>query len=95
MSDCYDHSYTANPRKLSFGNRIAYVYHLTNVQTTGSTLYTPFKKITGYMIETISPNTSAITVAANSESTGRFGQASLQFAVDAESQGDIIVVGLL
>lgn len=84
-------------RKLSFGNRIAYQYHLANVQTTGSKLYTPFKKITGYIIETTSPNTSAITVTANTETTGIEGQgeAYLTFAADAESQGDIIVVGLL
>lgn len=77
------------------GNRIAYQYSLSNVQTTGSKLYTPFKKITGYLIETTSPATSAITVATNQESTGHGSTSYLQFAVDAESQGNIIVVGLL
>lgn len=77
------------------GNRAGYQYSLANVQTTGSKLYTPFKKITGYLIETTSPNTSAITVATNAESTGQFGQAVLTFAADAESQGRITVVGLL
>ena len=46
-------SYSANPKKLSFGNRIAYVYDLANVQTTGSKLYTPFKKITTYNIDEV------------------------------------------
>lgn len=84
-------------RKFSFGNRVAYQYHLTNVQTTGSILYTPFKKITGYIPETTSPNTAAITVASNVESRGGNGNscAYLSFAVNAEAQGDIIVVGLL
>lgn len=77
------------------GNRIAYSYQLTDVAATGSKLYTPFKKITGYLINTTSPATSEITVAANTESTGKFGQATLTFACDATSQGYIIVVGLL
>ncbi len=83
-------------RKLSMGNRIAYQYKLENVQTTGSKLYTPFKKITGYLIETSSPATSCITVVSNTDKAGGQGkQAYLTFAADAESQGEIIVVGLL
>ena len=83
-------------RKLSFGNRSAYQWKLTNVQTTGSILYTPFKKITGYLIETTSPATAAITVASNTPTSGGTGScAYLTFAVDSEAQGDIIVVGLL
>ena len=77
------------------GNRIAYQYSLTNVQATGSKLYTPFKKITGYLIETTSPATAAITVATNSEARGHGIASYLEFAVDAEAQGAIIVVGLL
>lgn len=89
-------SYSANPKKLSMGNRSAYLYDLTNVQITGSILRTPFKKITGYLIECTSPATNTITVAANTEASGGTGnQATLTFAADAESQGDIIVVGLL
>lgn len=87
-------SYTKK-RKLSMGNRIAYQYGLTNVQTTGSKLYTPFKKITGYLIETTDPATSDITVASNTDRTGSGTTAYLTFAADAESDGDIIVVGLL
>lgn len=84
-------------RKLSMGNRIAYQYSLTNVQTTGSKLRTPFKKITGYLIETTSPNTSTINVATNTDSRGGegAGEGFLTFVATAESQGDIIVVGLL
>ena len=83
-------------KKISMGNRIAYSYKLDNVQTTGSILYTPFKKITGYLINTTSPATSEITVASNTESPGGNGkQAYLTFAADAESQGHVIVVGLL
>lgn len=84
-------------RKLSFGNRVAYQYTLANVQTTGSILYTPFKKITGYLIETTNPATSAITVSSNTPSRGGNGHslAYLTFAADEESQGSIIVVGLL
>jgi hypothetical protein len=82
-------------RKFSMGNRVAYQYSLTNVQTTGSKLYTPFKKITGYLIETTSPNTSTIAVTANQDRTGSGTQAYLQFIATAESQGSIIVVGLL
>ena len=79
------------------GNRIAYQYSLTNVQTTGSKLRTPFKKITGYLIETTDPATNDITVSANTEARGTPGQgeAFLTFVADAESQGDIIVVGLM
>ena len=86
--------YTKN-RKLSMGNRIAYQYSLANVQTTGSKLYTPFKKITGYLIETTSPATSFIAIAQNNEQAGAHQQANLVFSATAESQGHIIVVGLL
>jgi len=83
-------------RKLSMGNRVAYQYSLANVQTTGSILRTPFKKIMGYLIETTSPATSTITVSANTDSNGTTAkEASLTFAADAESQGVIIVVGLM
>ena len=88
-------SYTRQTPKISMGNRIAYRYSLANVQTTGSILYTPFKKITGYLIETTSPATSSITVASNNEATGHGVTSNLSFAADAESQGNIIVVGLL
>ena len=89
-------SYSANPKKLSMGNRVAYVYELTDVQTSGSILYTPFKKITTYLIETIDPATSTITVSSNTEATGGTGNgAYLTFTADAESDGRIIVVGLL
>ena len=83
--------------KLSMGNRAAYRYKLTNVQATGSILYTPFKKITGYIIETTTPATAAITVSANTDSRGGNGSsdAYLTFAVDAEASGYILVVGLL
>ena len=77
------------------GNRIAYQFDLTNVQTTGSILRTPFKKITGYLIETTDPATNTITVTANTERTADNNESTLTFAADAESQGEIIVVGLL
>ena len=82
-------------RKLSLGNRAGYVFKLTNVQTTGSVLHTPFKKITGYLIETTSPGTSQINVADNQPSTGRGVTARLTFAAGAEAQGFILVTGLL
>ena len=87
-------SYTKE-RKLSVGNRIGYVYDLANVQTTGSILYTPFKKITTYLIETTSPSTNTITVTNNQDSKGHGLTSQLTFAADAESQGKIVVVGLL
>lgn len=82
-------------RKLNMGNRTAYVYSLTNVQTSGSKLYTPFKKITGYLIETTSPNTSTINVASNTDCQGKSTESYLTFAATAESQGRITVVGLM
>ncbi len=81
-------------KKLSIGNRIGYTYKLANVQTTGSILRTPFKKITGYLPETTSPGTSEITIVTNKEGTPG-SPAALTFAADAESQGFILVVGLL
>jgi len=87
-------SYTTD-KKFSMGNRIAYSYSLSNVQTSGSIIYTPFKKITGYLIETTSPGTSQIIVASNNETTGHGVAANLTFAADAESQGKVLVVGLL
>lgn len=87
-------SYT-KVKKLSMGNRIGYLYDLTNVQTTGSTLYTPFKKILRYLPETSSPGTSQIIVSSNNPSTGHGTTANLVFAADVESQGQILVVGLL
>ena len=77
------------------GNRVAYKYNLANVQTSGSVLRTPFKKITGYLIETTSPNTSTIAVASNAEKTSSNKNAALTFKATAESQGNILVVGLL
>ncbi len=87
-------SYTKT-KKLSMGNRIAYTFDLVDVQTTGSRLYTPFKKITGYLPETTSPGTSEITITRNVESQGHGITSFLQFAADAQSQGKILVVGLL
>lgn len=92
-------SYTKQ-KKLSMGNRIAYLYKLTDVQTSGSKLYTPFKKITGYIIETTS-DTTPIAVAANHEAGATTGvqegdTAYLEFVSDnADADGFIIVVGLL
>lgn len=86
---------TVKPKKLSMGNRIAYLYKLVDVQTTGSKLFTPFKKITGYLVQNVSPNTSCITIADKTDRTGPGTCATLTFAADAESQGYIIVVGLL
>ena len=82
------------------GNRVGYIYALTEVATSGSKLFTPFKKITGYIIETTSPQTNFINVLYNIEKgqiTG--GQnnrgAYLQFACAATSNGEILVWGLL
>jgi len=82
-------------KKLSFGNRIAYTYRLANVQTTGSILRTPFKKITGYLIQNTTLATSSITVTANTEKSASNNEATLTFASDAEASADILVVGLL
>jgi hypothetical protein len=82
-------------RKFSMGNRAAYQFKLTNVQTTGSKLYTPFKKITGYIITTTDPATSEITVVTRADTTRGCQESALTFAANAESQGNIIVVGLL
>lgn len=82
-------------KKFSMGNRAAYWYTLTNVQTTGSSLRTPFKKITGYLIQKTSTATSQITVTTNSEKTADNNEATLTFAADAEASGEILVTGLL
>ena len=86
---------TVKPKRLSMGNRIAYLYKLVDVATTGSVLITPFKKITGYLIQNVSPNTSSITADGVTETTGPGSRAAITFAADATSQGYIIVVGLL
>ena len=79
------------------GNRVAYQYSLTDVAATGSKLYTPFKKITGYMIEENATGTSFINVASNTESNGTTNpEAFLTFASTAGTEdGEILVVGLL
>lgn len=82
-------------KKYSFGNRVAYTYALTDVQTTGSVLRTPFKKITGYLVENVETATHALTIVANTERTSANNEATLTFAVDAESNHEILVVGLL
>jgi len=82
-------------KKLSIGNRIGYSYSLANVQTTGSKLYTPFKKITGYLPETTSLATSTIAVATNQDVKAGVPEAYLEFKATAECSGNIIVVGLL
>src|SRR3990167_4170666 len=86
-------SYTKK-KKNSMGNKAAYQFTLVNVQTSGSILHTPFKKIEGYLIETTSPGTSQINVAANAEANGPGTCARLTFAAAAEAQGSIIITGL-
>lgn len=83
-------------KKLSMGNRIAYQYTLTNVNTDSSSiLYTPFKKITGQLIQKTSTAGSTIIVVATAEKTKDNKQATLTFDTDVESNGEILVVGLL
>jgi len=86
---------TQKPKKLSMGNRIAYLYKLIDVATSGSVIHTPFKKITGYLISSVSPNTTSINVAGKTERTGPGTCATLTLAAGATSQGYIIIVGLL
>lgn len=88
-------SYTAvKPKRISMGNRIGYIYKLVDVQTTGSKLTTPFKKITGVLMQTLSPVTNDITWS-QVDKTGPGTRASLTFVADAESQGYCVIVGLL
>lgn len=82
------------PKPLSMGNKRGYLYILTDVQTTGSILYTPFKKITGLMIETETGDNS-ITVSSISEG-GPSSVAAITFMCDdADADGRIWVWGLL
>ena len=54
------------PKVLSVGNRRGYIWKLTDVQTNSSSvLQTPFKKITGYMIETEDQDTPIIVTSNN------------------------------
>ena len=82
------------------GNRIAYVYTLTDVQTTGSTIHTPFKKITGYLVETASSITGAgattIAVASTTLGDGNGTCAKVNLKSGAtDADGKITVMGLL
>ena len=87
-------SYTRE-KILSLGNRRAFIYKLTDVQTSGSKLFTPFKKITGYAFNTTSA-TTPIAVAKNQEATGPGTTAYLELVVDANDiDGFVFVVGLL
>ena len=84
-------------RKLSMGNRVAYQYSLTDVAAAGSNLYTPFKKITGYLINETATGTSFINVSANTESNGGTNpQAYLTLKSNAGTEdGEILITGLL
>ena len=88
-------SYTSvKPKKLSMGNRIAYLYKLTDVATTGSVIHTPFRKITGVLPQCLSPTTSDITFTTNPK-TRPGTSATVHLTADATSQGYCVVVGLL
>lgn len=88
-------SYTTD-KKLSMGNRIGYKYTLTDVQTTGSTIHTPFKKIIGELYETISPATTTIVTASKTVANGVGTTAKLNLKAGAtDADGSVIVVGLL
>ena len=88
-------SYTSvKPKKLSMGNRVAYVYKLKDVATSGSVIHTPFRKITGVLMQTLSPVTSDITFSI-SERTGPGTRAKVSLTADATSQGYCTIVGLL
>ena len=83
-------------RKLSFGNRIAYQYALTDVQDDStSILRTPFKKIMGYIIEgTTTAGTTIRVVSRNEGSPGNPANLVLDAGTDND-EGQIIVWGLL
>ena len=88
-------SYTSvKPKKLSMGNRTAYIYKLTDVATTGSVIHTPFRKITGYLPQQVTPITSTIAVTSKTEKRGSTA-AKLNLIATATSQGYMIVVGLM
>lgn len=85
---------TVKPKKLSMGNRTAYLYKLTEVATSGSVIHTPFRKITGYLPQCNSPITSTIGVSSVTERVGSVA-AKLNLKATATSYGYIIVVGLM
>ena len=78
------------------GNRIAYQYSLTDVQDDStSILRTPFKKITGYLIEGTTTATTTIRVASNNEGVpGSPANLTLDAGTDND-EGQIMVWGLL
>ena len=83
-------------KQLSMGNRKAYLYTLTNVQTDSTSIvYTSFKKITGYLIQTNTNATSSIVVESNTPSSGKSKCAYLTLDSGAEASGEILIVGLL
>jgi len=83
--------------KFSMGNRAAYRFKLTDVQDDStSVLRTPFKKITGWLIENISEAATTIRVVTNTEKTATNNQALLTLDAGTDNDdGNIIVVGLL
>ncbi len=87
-------SYTLKKR-FSMGNRIAILYELTDVQTSGSIVHTPFKKAWPPIFETTSDTTpitySTISVA---DGDGTCSQISL-VSDNADADGYMLVTGLL
>ena len=92
-------SYTTD-KKLSVGNRVGYKYTLTDVQTSGSKIHTPFKKILGQLPETSSLATSTISMASSTDAYASAAMekngaiATLQCGAN-DMDGSIIIVGLL
>jgi len=84
-------------KRFSMGNRIAIKYALTDVQDdSSSVLRTPFKKVTGYLIENEGTAASTIRVVATTERTPANNESTLTLdAGSANDEGSIVVVGLL
>jgi len=82
--------------RVSMGNRIGYMYSLKDVQDDSTSIVrTPFKKITGYMIEGITTAATTIRVVTNTEGVpGNPAHLTLDAGTDND-EGNILVWGLM
>lgn len=73
------------------------LYALTDVQDDNSSiLRTPFKKITGYLIEGVTTGTTTVRVVSTAERQSSNNEATITLdAGTTDDEANILVVGLL
>ena len=89
--------YTIIQQPISLGNRRAYRVTFTDATTDGtSIIYTPFKKVTGIMVEETSTGTSFVKFSTTETTGGTGATATITLTSAAGTEdGSLLITGLL